>query len=276
MQCKRVSSSEHGRKRAMGRASGFQPARQLLMMPWLCGDPLLPRVPAPSSPLPPAASLALFVPGCHQAEMVVGLMGTATHLCPGCVTAPVPVGWHRGGTPAALWRPLSPSFFFLFRRQMMQHEAEQMVAVSTKKSSFGAGMSSAGEVMSGDDLFFYCCINWASTARLKPCICMTPLSFSSFLWLSLPSCLRSHPATARYNAGSKEIRQNHSALLAVNWVRRLIKLQLYRLKLRLSWQAQKLLSTFCALQLAVHRFVSHLPTSGTYLVLSVFSETTNE
>lgn len=128
------------------------------------------------------------------------------------------------------------------------------------------GTSPAGEVMSGDDPLFYHCIDidWASTARLKLCICTTPLSFSSFLWLSLPSCSWSRPATAGSHAESKEIRQDHSALLTVNWVSTLIQLQLYRLKLVLSWRAQKLLHTFRALQLAVHCFVSHLPTSDVY------------
>lgn len=130
--------------------------------------------------------------------------------------------------------------------------------------------------MTGDDPLFYHCIDSASTASLKPCACKTLLSFSSFLWLSLPSRLQNHPATAGFHAESEEIRQNHSALLAVNCVSTLIKLQLYRLKLALSWQAQKLLCTFPALQLAVRRFVSHLPTSEIYLVLSVFSEMTNE
>ena len=78
----------------MGSASGFQPARQLLVMPWLRGDPLLPRVPAPSLLLRPTTSLALglSVPACHHAGMMAGLMGTATHLCPSCVAVPVPVG----------------------------------------------------------------------------------------------------------------------------------------------------------------------------------------
>jgi len=43
----------------MGKASGFQPARHLLAMLWLCRDPVLPQAPAPASLLPPATSLTL-------------------------------------------------------------------------------------------------------------------------------------------------------------------------------------------------------------------------
>ena len=131
MQCKKVNSSEHGRKCGMGSASGFQPARQLLVMPWLRGDPLLPRhprVPAPSFPsshhLPGPGPVCPGMPPCRDDGWAHG-HGHAPwpQLCRGACACRVIQG--RGGTPAAL----SPSSFLQFQRWLMQHETEQMVAV---------------------------------------------------------------------------------------------------------------------------------------------------
>lgn len=244
---KKVNSSECGRKCSMGSASGFQPARQLFVISWLHRDTRLPRVPAPSLMLPPATSLALSIPARCHAGMVVGPMGLATYLRPSC--APVPVGWYREGSPAALWGLLSLPLSSSFKDGWCSMKQDKWWIYRLRNPPYRSFLLERwSRVMIPSSVI---CVDWAPTDRLKPCICMTLLSFRSFLWLSLPSSLQSHPAITVPHAESKEIKQKHSALLAVNWLSTVIQLQLYRLKWVLSWQVQKLLCTFRALQLAV-------------------------
>lgn len=105
MCCTKVNSSEHGRKCGVEDASVFQPVRQLQMMSWLLGDPLLPGCllppPCPCRSMPPCRDHGRVWAWPHSAQLCHSVCG---------------VTQGRGAAaPAALQ----------FQRWLMQHEKEK-------------------------------------------------------------------------------------------------------------------------------------------------------
>lgn len=152
MCCTKVNSSEHGRKCGVEGASVFQPVRQLQMMSWLLGDPLL-----PGCLLPPPCPCLLQHATMQGPWQGVG-MATQCPAVSQCLW-----GDTGEGSCSSCSSPVSKVADAAWKRKM--------VPVQVKKPSSGAGISPAGDVtIPSCTMVWHGVLSTCWASRLKMCL----------------------------------------------------------------------------------------------------------